>query len=287
MALLTAARISSLAIELLARLIVLPATVARVPGTEFTGDNGDTITVRVRAPRTAKTQATPGAAITFDALNETPVSLQVKHLYDAVRVTDEQLTLQIAEFGRQVLEPMMRSVAIGAEAQIATVMNAVVADASDLTQANIQAKVLLARTDLGNNNVPLTGRYLAVSPKAGEWLLNLDTFNDAAASGDTRSVRDGVIGRYRGFTVVESSALTGGALGAAMLAYHESAFVWGNRAPAIPNGAAHAEVSVADGIALRTVQDFDAAILSDVVAISTFAGANVVDLARVYKVRDA
>ena len=208
------------------------------------------------------------------------MSLQVKHLYDAVRVHDEQLTLQIADFGRQVLEPMMRSVAIGAEAQVATVMNAVVADASDLTQANIQAKVLLAGTDLGNNNVPLTGRYLAVSPKAAEWLLNLETFNDAAASGDTRSVRDGVIGRYRGFTVVESAALTGGALGAAMLAYHESASC-GNRAPAIPNGAAHAEVSVADGIALRTVQDFDAAILSDVAAISTFAGANVVDLARV------
>jgi hypothetical protein len=287
MAVLTAQRISALAIELLARLVVLPGTVARVPGTDFTGDNGDTITVRVRSPRTAKTQAVPGAAITLDPLNETPVSLEVQHLYDAVRVTDEQLSLEIADFGVQVLEPMMRSVAAGAEQQVLTVMNAVAADNATLTAATMEAQVLLARTDLGNNNVPLTNRYLAVSPKAAEFLLDLDTFSDVAASGDSRAVREGVIGRFRGFTVVESPGLTGGANNAVFLAYHESAFVWGNRAPAVPQGAVSAAVSNAQGIALRTVHDFDASILSDIVAISTFAGAATVDLARVYKARAA
>jgi hypothetical protein len=187
----------------------------------------------------------------------------------------------------QVLEPMMRSVAAGAEQQVLTVMNAVAADNATLTAATMEAQVLLARTDLGNNNVPLTNRYLACSPKAAEFLLDLDTFSDVAASGDSRAVREGVIGRFRGFTVVESPGLTGGANNAVFLAYHESAFVWGNRAPAVPQGAVSAAVSNAQGIALRTVHDFDASILSDIVAISTFAGAATVDLARVYKARAA
>ena len=63
MAVLTAQGISGVALELLTRMLVLPRTVASVPGTEFAGANGDTITVRVRLPRTAKVQETPGSAI--------------------------------------------------------------------------------------------------------------------------------------------------------------------------------------------------------------------------------
>ena len=279
MALLTASSISTLAVELLARSVVLPGTVAAIPGTEFAGDNGDTITVRVRQPRTAKTQATPGATITYTPLDETAVSVTVEHLYDATRVTDEQLTLEIADFGAQVLQPMTAAVAAGAEDQVAAVMNGLPVDDATVTASTVEDAVLAAREALGSANVPTGDRYLAVSPAFATVLLRLDNLSDVSAAGSPGALREATIGRYRGFNVVESNALTAGTA----VAYHRSGIVWGNRAPAIPDGAASAAASVSQGIALRTVRDFDPSVLSDVVAISTFAGAALVDADRVYK----
>lgn len=48
MPILTASSISSIALELLTRSLVLPRTVVRPPGAEFSGPNGATISVRVR-----------------------------------------------------------------------------------------------------------------------------------------------------------------------------------------------------------------------------------------------
>jgi hypothetical protein len=276
-ALLTAQTISSLAVELLYRSLVLPRTASMIPGTEFAGENGDTITVRVRQPRAAKTQASPGAAITFDALNETPVAVQVAHLYDAVRVSDEQLTLEIADFGRQVLQPMLQSVAIGAEDQVAGAMNAQPLDGTiefglSPSADDTKSVLLAAREQLGEDDVPLGNRFFAVSPQIATRLLSVPEVVRVDESGSPSALRDAVPGKLFGFTVVESSALTPGTA----CAYHSSGIAFGNRAPVAPRGAQDVAVTNQQGIAVRTVFDFDASILSDVVAISTFAGAAIV-----------
>jgi hypothetical protein len=267
-AVLTAQRISSLMVELLTRTLVLPRTVAMIPGTEFTGSNGDTITVRVRQPRVSKIQANPGDPITFDAPDEVAVDVTVEHIYDGVRVTDEMLTLELEDLGAQILQPMAQSVAIGAENQLAGVINDIPADILNVDSTTVEDDVLAARTTLGRNEVPLGGRWLACSPEFAEVLLSLDTLTPVDASGSPSALRDAMIGRYRGFGVVESAGLEDGTA----LAYHSSAIAWGNRAPAIPRGAGDAAVSNEQGIAIRTVFDFDPTILSDVIAISTFAG---------------
>jgi hypothetical protein len=61
MAILTAKGISSVALELLTRQLVLVPTVTNVPGSEFMGPNGGTITVRVPQPSAARTRARPVA----------------------------------------------------------------------------------------------------------------------------------------------------------------------------------------------------------------------------------
>ena len=87
------------------------------------------------------------------------------------------------------------------------------------------------------------------------------------------ALRDAVIGRLYGFTVVESAALDAGTA----LAYDSSAFVWANRAPATPMGAPSAAVIVSQGVALRQLFAFDPGILSDASIVSTFAGCSVVE----------
>lgn len=280
MALLTAKSISSAAAGLLARELVLPMTVLRIPGGDFAGDNGDTITVRVPQPGTVLEQATPGDTITYDDINEVGVDVQLAHLYHAKRVTDEELSLEVVDFGAQITAVQVDAVARGAEDQIATEMNDLTADDSILSDgSDISEKILAAREALGNSNVPTAERYLAVSPEVATFLLSEDKFSTVNQSGDDSALRDAVLGRVYGFTVVESPALSGGTA----VAYHRTGFAFANRVPVAPRGANDSAVAQAGGVGLRQILQYDPSVLSDASVISTFAGAKVVDSDRVFK----
>ncbi len=273
MAQLTAQGIARLAVALLTRRLVLPATVSMVDGGDFGGGNGDTVTIRVPQPATAREQVTPGDTITYDNLTEVPVSLRLKHLYHATKITDEALTFAIIDFARQITSPQVQAVATKAEDQVAAVINA---RATDITVSadgsDIDASVLEARTTLTRNLVPPDDRFLAVSPEFGELILAQDTFQRVDASGSPSALRDAVIGRYRGFTVVESAGLTAGQAAA----YHRSGIAWGNLRPATPRGAVATATHSEGGVTLRQIFDYDPSVLSDRSIVSTFAGAALV-----------
>jgi hypothetical protein len=290
MALVTAKRVSSLMVPLLTRTLVLPNTVARAPGGEFAGDNGDTVTVRVRATRSANVQSTAGDDVSgnFSAISETGVDVVLSHLYDGVLITDEELSLELVQFASQVTQPQLAAIATGAEDELAGEMNDVTADETDLSSSNVDDYILEARETLSSNDVPLGDRFAAVSPAAATLVLGIDEFNrDAAASGDSSALREAVIGRYRGFTFVESNGLTGGDLDVVMNFYHRSGFAFANRAPVAPRGAAQSAAVSQDGIGIRQIFQYDPATLSDQSVVSTFAGAKLIDADRIFKVEDA
>jgi hypothetical protein len=278
MSFLTAQGIAPLSLELLKRKLVLPMTVSRVSPSAFVGPNGGTVTVRVRQPRTANVQSTPGADVSgnFTAIAEVPVDVALKHLYDGTPLSDEELTYELADFGSQVLEPLTTSVATGAENQLATALNALTLDgeiefAATASNDDTRAVVLAARERLTSDEVPAGNRFLAVSPSIATRLLTVPELVQVDASGTASALRDATIGRYYGFTVVESTGLTPDTC----VAYHRSGAVWANRAPAEASGADSSTTS-SDGISLRTVRDFDANTLSELCVVSTFAGASVV-----------
>ena len=276
----TAKQVSRLAVSLLTRQLVLPRTVSTVPAAEFAGDNGDTITIRVPTPGTAREQTTPGAQITYDDIAETPVDVTLRHLYHATRVTDEELSLELVDFGAQVTAVQVDAVATGAEAILADVMNTLPTDDATVDENNVAQAVLKARTALGTANVPATDRFLAVAPDFAELILNLDTFSAADSAGDGGdALREAIIGRYRGFTVVESNALTAGTA----LAYHRSAFAWANRVPVTPESQPRTASAMVGPIGVRQVFQYVPDRLSDASVVSTFAGASLVDGDRVYK----
>jgi hypothetical protein len=286
MAFLEAKSISSLMVELLVRSLVLPRTVLRVPGPEFSGPNGSVITIRVPQSRTIREQLLPGDPITFTALAETSVDLAVKSLYDAAHVSDQDLTMTIESFGRQVLAPMAATVALGAEDQLATEINAVAATQSFALSGSpddTKSVILAAREALVANGVPAGGRWLAVSPPIATRLFKVDTFVKANESGSPSALRDAELGSIFGMRVVESSALTDGEASA----YHTSAFAFANRPPAIPQGAPNAAISTKDGISMRTLFAFDISNLRDALAVSMFAGAKLIDANRIVKMDTA
>lgn len=277
MAVLTAKGISSLAVALLTRSLVLPMTVARIPGGEFAGANGDTITVRVRQPRAAKKQALPGDPITIDSINETPVDVTLAHLYDAVNLTDQDLSLNIEDFGVQVTEPQVAAIATGAEDELAAAMNAVANDQVSVTDVDLELRN--AREELTTADVPAGDRTVAVGPGMLSSILTLDKFVRADATGDSTALRQANAGRIYGMQVIESNAIdTNDAI-----AYHRSSFAFANRTPVVPRGATSSATATSGGVGMRHIFQYQPANLQDQSVLTTFAGAALVDANRVYK----
>lgn len=274
MALLTAQGISRVAIELLVRRLSLPRTVTMVPGDEFSGSNGDTITVRVPQPSAARTQASRGAALTADDLNEIGVDVSMVHLYHLKNVSDQELSFDIENFARQITLPQAQAVAIGAEDELATVMNDLAAHATiewdaTVSEAEDKATILAAREFLGDNDAPPEDRYLAVAPDIAARLLAHAFMSDVNRSGSSDALRNASLGRVYGFEVIESNALEAGSA----VAYHKSGFVLATKAPVAPRGASSSSSAVAQGIGLRQVFQYDASTAQDQSLLSTFAGA--------------
>lgn len=274
MALLTAQGIARVAIPLLTRSLQLVRTVTMVPQAGFSGPNGETIDVRVRLPRTARTQSTAGASITYDDQNEVGVLVTLAHLYDAYHITDEDLSLNLEDFASQITEPQVASIATGAEDELATVMNNLTADATiefgaTESEADTVDTILAAREALGEADVPAGDRWLAVSPSIATRLLNVEKFTKVNESGGESALRDAMLGRIYGFNVVESNGLTTDTA----VAYHRSGFVFATKKPADPRGANESFAISQDGVNIRQIFQYDPDVLSDASVLSTFAGA--------------
>lgn len=285
MAYLTSTQISQLAVQLLGRRLVLPMTALRVPDASFAPASGMTTTVRVPALATARIQAEAGDQIVYDDLDEVGVDVTLEHLYHATKISDQALTFSIVDFGQQVLRPQVEAIARGAENALALVMNDLPADDTvSVDGTDVDAAVLAARAELSNAEVPLEDRYMAVSPDFASVLIgqsNLTPFDALAGSHEATNtaLAMGTIGMYRGFRVVESSAVEAGTA----VLYHRSAFAFANATPAIPAGAADSASWTQDGIGLRHIRQYDTDVLSDASVVSTFAGGALTDVERAVK----
>jgi hypothetical protein len=278
MPLLTSQPISALAVELLRRSLVLVGTVSRVPVGEYQGPSGGTVTLRVPVPRTAREQAVPGADITYDPADETAVDVALSHWYNGVLVTDEDLSLTIESFGRQLLMPSVQAIAEAGENQLVGVMNALATDvtiewAAAADPAADDATLLAIRERLTTNLCPAGNRYVAVAPDIATRLLSVEKFVLANQRGDGgTALEQATIGTVYGLKVIESAAIGAGSA----VAYHASGFAFGNAAPAPAGGGADSTTASEGGVSLRHVLAFDPGKLSTASVVSTFAGAAVV-----------
>lgn len=274
MAVLTAKGISGVAIALLNRTLVLPQTVTRIPGAEFAGSNGDTITVRVPQPGTALTQANRGDTLVPADVEEIPVDVSVSHLYHLKNISDQELSLDLENFARQVTRVQTEAVAVGAEDELAGAMNDLTASAdiefaAEASPDDTEAQILAAREFLSDNNAPVGDRFFVMSPDITTRVLSVDKFVRVNESGSQQALRRAVLGMLYGFTFVESNALDAGTA----VAYHRSGFAFANRTPVLPRGASDSATATAQGVGLRQVFQYDAKTAQDQSLVSTFGGA--------------
>lgn len=270
-------------------LTTLPRTVRQDFSTEFIAGRGQTI--NVKKPVTAGAAHTYGptergarTAITFNDLTETwvPVTMNTQ-VYNAVRLPDDFATFTLTSLEQQVLVPQAESVVDEIAAPLIAEMEAIASTTGleiSADGANALAVVTKARRVLNERKVPFADRYFAVGTGVAEHLLNLKELTSVAESGTDGALREGIIGRLRGFTVIEDPALDDD-FG---VAYHRDAFAHVTRPSRQPEGAAKSATVAQDGFALRWIQHYNPLQLEDQSVVDTFVGAETLDATRAVSV---
>jgi hypothetical protein len=278
-----ATRVVSAALGLLEREIVLPGLVWRDAGGDFAGAAGDTITLKVPARTQARTRALRGVRpttsegagiITMDELTETSVDVTLDtDVYSAVPITDENLTLDIADFGTQILEPQIRGVAEGIENAVAAEMTGatyavnLTFDGTDPYKTFVDAHVALNKV-----NVPRTERFVVAGADVEALVLKSDHLSRVDQSGSDAALRRAEIGRMANFPIYVSNALPANLA----FAFHRTAYVLGMRAPVIPAGATFGASQSAFGLSMRWLRDYDFRNVQDRSLVDTYIGTSIV-----------
>ncbi|MFB9498858.1 P22 phage major capsid protein family protein [Saccharothrix mutabilis subsp. capreolus] len=256
---------------------VLAATTWRDAEADFRGKQGSVVTVHTDTivGEAREFDRAAGQPIVVDDVQEIGVDVKLdKYLYKGVNLPDEQLTLNVRDFTRQIATPQAKSVARRIETLVAAQMNAL---PSTLTMkpdgSDVHAVMIEARARLNKAGVPLDDRFFAVSTEVESLLLNdpLKRLIPVDASGSPAALREAIIGRLYGFTVLPSNYLAD----RSAVAYHRSGFPLVTRSLEVPAGATFGQSITYNGFALRLVRDYDPAFQQDRSVVSTLAGADV------------
>lgn len=266
------------ALGLLQREIVLPGVVWTNGVGDFAGANNDTINLRIPARATARKRALRGTGgartITLDSLTEQSVAVQLtEDVYSAVPVTDEELTLDIVDFGAQILTPQVRAVAEQLEQDIASTIQGASYQTTvyvDTADGGTWDGYVDGRKALNKANVPMNGRFLVGGPGFEAALLKDPQFARYDHTGDQNNtaLRDATIGQIGGTQFITCNALRDGEA----YLYHQSAYIFANRAPNVPAGVAFGNSQAFENLAMRWIRDYDAMSLQDRSVINSFAG---------------
>lgn len=274
-----AERIVRTALGLLEREIVLPRLVWRDAGGDFRGAKNDTISIRLPAYASArKRDLRGGTPITMDELTETKVDVTLdSDIYKAVPITDEELSLDIEDFGFQVLGPSVRAVARGVEDEIAALMSGgdyvTVIEIANTGDNPVYDALIDARKALNNANVPMNGRGFAVGSDIEAKLLKSPNLVKVDQAGSDSALREAMIGRIAGFDAVISNSLAPDEA----YAFHRTAYVLSTRAPMVPEGATFGASESFAGLAMRVLRDYDFVNVRDRLLADLFVGTNIVE----------
>jgi hypothetical protein len=267
-------------------LTVLPRTVRQDFSAEFVAGRGQTVNVKLpisagTARTYTPTNRTARDAIVFDELDQDtiPVTLDTQ-VYKAIRLPDDFATFTLQNLEQEVLKPQAESVVDGVTAPLLTEMNAIAStagiDALAADGSNALAVVIQARAILNARKVPLSNRWLALSPEAEAAFLTLEQLQKVNESGSDGVLREATIGRLMGFNIVVDPGLTA----EKGIAYHTDAFAHVTRPSRPPQGAAFSAIASQDGFALRWLQHYNPLQLEDQSVVDTFAGAETLDANR-------
>lgn len=270
-------RIVSAGLGLLVREMTLPALVWRDAAGDFAGAKNDTISIRLPAYATARTRVLrSGTTRTRDSLEERKVDVTLDtDVYKDLRITDEELSLDISTFGEQVLNPVISAIAMKVEDLLAAeISGATYQTTLEFDQTDPFATFVAARKALNNARVPMSARSLVVGSNIEATTILSDRFSrqDTIGAPASTAIAEAKLGRIAGFDVYTSPAIDPDEA----YAFHKTAYVMSERAPQVPAGAPYGASASYQGLAMRVVRVLDPDTIEDILATDAWVGTNVV-----------
>jgi len=265
------------ALELLKDDLMVAATFNRDYEDNVGGGRGTVDNVRVPAVLKARRRALSeaGTAIQTDTLSESTVPVRLTDMiYSAVDVTDEDLTLNIADFTRQVIMPQVEAMVEDIEDfAVATAQGLAEETTIDYNPADPVPTFTAARKMLRDRGVSAQNLFALCGTDVYRNLLNARAISDASQSGSAEALREGRVPRVSGFTVIENNRIAENEI----IWYSRDSFTLAIRAPRVPDGVTRGESRAANGFALRWVVDYDSNVLANRSIFSTFIGCTKID----------
>ena len=251
--------LAAVASVLIAKDLKVASTVNRAFSPEFDGKRGKSVNVRIPASLAPNTRAL-GTLTTFapsDLVEATqPVALTTD-FYSRTIIDDEDLTLSVQDYARDVLLPQTMAIAAGIENAVIAKLQSVAEDAT-LDTANDPSDKLKVldflvdvRAKLRGLGAPESGLVVALSVEA--YAAMLKALGSASFDQGVASMGSGNIVRYAGLSIVESNRLAT----AEAIAYHKDAITLALKAPAAAESGTSANAMAEQGVPLRVVQAFD------------------------------
>ncbi|HEX5561800.1 MAG TPA: P22 phage major capsid protein family protein [Nocardioidaceae bacterium] len=265
---------------------------------DFRGRQGDTVTIRKPAVFTAG-EFNRSTGIQPQNATESGVDVTLNHFADvSFTVTTEQLTLEIEDFGTQLLDPAMEAISQKIDRDLLALRSDITQEVGQATGRTLDKPEVLidAGTRLNLNSVPTTERRAVVGPTTnGNW-LDSPVLKTVDASGSTEALREAYVGRRLfGFDPywtqnVEQPAgspATGEPTTEVGVAFHKTAFALVTRPLEVPPGAQDATIMSYKGFGLRVVYDYDIKYKQTVVSVDCLYGTKTIDAKRAVLLKGA
>lgn len=175
-------------------------------------------------------------SITPEALTDSTQSLLINQEKAFAFFVDDIDSTQTAGSLEPVTRDAARALAEDAESYViaqAQANGTSVATSAITTAAHAYNSILSLRTALAKAKVPESERYVAVNPEFAALLLDsASKLSSADIAGSDAELRNGVLGRLLGFTIIETPLLVNTVSAVAKpaaIAYHKSAISFANQ----------------------------------------------------------
>ena len=155
---------------------------------------GDTITIRKPAKFVAKNFT---GATEPQALSEGSVSVKLDRFRDVtVEVTSKQMTMDIADFSAQVVQPAMQAIAQAIDQDLlAMAMEKAEAEETVIRFGSDLAEIARVAKQLDMEKAPMQGRSLVLHPDHKYHYATGDNLSNVSYAGDNETLRDALLGK--------------------------------------------------------------------------------------------
>ena len=253
---------------------------------DFVGAVGDTITVR--KPATFVANEYNGSINVQDATETAVPVVMNKHLDVSFAVTAKQMTMDIADFSKQLLVPAMQAFADKVDKLLIALESEATSRHAHADGAIAPADLIAARKFLTENAAPLADRRFVVGATAEADLLGNELFVSAEKIGDNgTALREASLGRKFGMDCYVDQNIAKNGNYTPSIAFHKNAMALVTRPLALPNGAAKAAIVNYDGFGLRVVYGYDMNTKTDTISIDMLCGVKLLDDKLIAVVADA